>query len=323
MEPTATPTMQVETMTSGSTKRGRFRSSGQTRASRIATWRKVVLGFSGILLVALLWEAYKFLGPEKGFQLGDITILPRTNDMSMPHIATMFERLGEPLTGASNSIYMWQAVLDASAFSLYVAAVGWLIGVSVGLLLALVMQRFRTAQSAVLPWIILSQTVPLIAIAPLVRRWGAQIQIGDFVWENWMSVALIASYLAFFPVSIGALQGLNSPDTNHVELFRSFGVGWWKTLFRLRVPASIPYLIPALQLAAANAVIGTIVAEVSIGLKGGIGRMVIEFAGAAGGDPGKPWAPIFGAVAIGLIAAAAVGILALTVRRYRRGETNA
>lgn len=323
MNTTATPTMQVETTPLGSTKAGRSAATRAPKTSRIARWRKTILGILGIVLVGVAWELYKFLGPEKGFTLGDITILPRTNDMSMPHIFTMFERLVEPLTGATNSVMMWQAVVDASAFSLYVAAVGWIIGVSVGLLLALLMQRFRTAQSAVLPWIILSQTVPLIAIAPLVRRWGSGIEIGSFVWENWMSVALIASYLAFFPVSIGALQGLNSPDTNHVELFRSFGVGWWKTLFRLRIPASIPYLIPALQLAAANAVIGTIVAEVSIGLKGGIGRMIIEFAGAAGGDPGKPWAPIFGAVAIGLIAAAAVGVLALSVRRYRRGETNA
>ena len=320
---TTTPTMRLETAQPGDVKAGRSGSARSPRTSHSARWRKAILGVLGIVLVGVAWEAYKFFGPEKGFTLGDITILPRTNDMSMPHIATMFQRLAEPLTGASNSVMMWQAVVDASAFSLYVAAVGWIIGVTVGLLLALLMQRFRTAQSAVLPWIILSQTVPLIAIAPLVRRWGAQIQIGDFMWENWMSVALIASYLAFFPVSIGALQGLNSPDTNHVELFRSFGVGWWKTLFRLRIPASVPYLIPALQLAAANAVIGTIVAEVSIGLKGGIGRMIIEFAGAAGGDPGKPWAPIFGAVAIGLIAAAAVGVLALAVRRYRRGETNA
>ena len=315
--------MQIDTATAGSTKSARSGSARAPRPSRVAKWRKAILGVVGIVFVGLMWELYKFIGPEKGFTIGDITILPRTNDMSMPHISTMFGRLMEPLTGASNSVFMWQAVVDASAFSLYVAAVGWLIGVSVGLLLALIMQRFRTAQSAVLPWIILSQTVPLIAIAPLVRRWGSGVEIGSFVWENWMSVALIASYLAFFPVSIGALQGLNSPDTNHVELFRSFGVGWWKTLFRLRIPASVPYLIPALQLAAANAVIGTIVAEVSIGLKGGIGRMIIEFAGAAGGDPGKPWAPIFGAVAIGLIAAAAVGVLALTVRRYRRGETNA
>lgn len=315
--------MQVETAAPGRARSSRSGSARAQRPSRVAAWRKAILGAVGIVLVGVMWELYKFLGPEKGFTIGDITILPRTNDMSMPHIITMFERLSEPLTGATNSVLMWQAVVDASAFSLYVAAVGWIIGVSVGLLLALTMQRFRTAQSAVLPWVILSQTVPLIAIAPLVRRWGSGIQIGDFVWENWMSVALIASYLAFFPVSIGALQGLNSPDTNHVELFRSFGVGWWKTLFRLRIPASIPYLIPALQLAAANAVIGTIVAEVSIGLKGGIGRMIIEFAGAAGGDPGKPWAPIFGAVAIGLIAAGIVGVLALSVRRYRRGETNA
>ena len=112
-----------------------------------------------------------------------------------------------------------------------------------------------------------------------------------------MSVALIASYLAFFPVSIGALRGLKSPDTNHVELMRSYGVGWWTTLLRLRLPASVPYLLPALRLGAASAVIGTVVAEVSIGLRGGIGRMIVEFAAAAGGDPAKPWAPIFGAVA--------------------------
>lgn len=288
-----------------------------------ANWRRIILGALGLVGVGVLWEFYKFVGPDKGFGIGGITVLPRTNDMSMPHISTMFERLFEPLTGASNSVMMWQAVLEVSGFSLYVAAVGWIIGVGVGLLLAVVMQRFRTAQSAVLPWIILSQTVPLIAIAPLVRRWGTQIEIGAFVWENWMSVALIASYLAFFPVSVGALQGLNSPDTNHVELFRSYGVGWWKTLVKLRIPASVPYLLPALQLAAANAVIGTIVAEVSIGLKGGIGRMIIEFAGAAGGDPGKPWAPIFGAVAIGLIAAGVVSLFGLFARRYHRAETNA
>ena len=317
---TQTPTMQVTTLApEGSRRRNSSRGSGV----RAANWRRGILATLGIVGIGVLWELYKFLGPEKGFAIGEVILLPRTNDMSMPHIATMFERLMEPLTGASNSVMMWEAVLETSSFSLYVAAVGWIVGVSVGLLLALVMQRFRTAQSAALPWIILSQTVPLIAIAPLVRRWGAQIEIGSFVWEDWMSVALIASYLAFFPVSIGALQGLNSPDANHVELFRSYGVGWWKTLLKLRIPASVPYLIPALQLAAANAVIGTIVAEVSIGLKGGIGRMVIEFAGAAGGDPGKPWAPIFGAVAIGLIAAGVVSLFALFARRYRRGETNA
>jgi NitT/TauT family transport system permease protein len=286
-------------------------------------WRRFGLGLVGVALLAGIWELYKFLGPAEGVVLGGVTVLPRTTDLAMPHIWVMFERLFEPVTSAAGSPPMWFAVLQASAFTLGVAGVGWIVAVVVGLLLALLMQRFRTAEQAVLPWIILSQTVPLIAIAPLVRRWGSALEIGEFSWENWMSVALIASYLAFFPISIGALRGLESPDTNHVELMHSYAAGWWRTLLRLRLPASVPYLLPALRLAAASAVIGTVVAEVSIGLRGGLGRMVVEFAAAAGGDPGKPWAPIFGAVLVGLLAAGLVSLIGLTLRRFRRAEVPA
>lgn len=285
--------------------------------------RPFVFGALGVVLLGVVWEVYKALGPVDGVVIGDLTVLPRTSDIAMPHLWTMVERLGEPVTSATGSPALWVAVLQASGFTLGVATVGWLVGVTVGMLLAVLMQRFRTAESALLPWIILSQTVPLIAIAPLVKRWGAQIEIGSFDWQDWMSVALIASYLAFFPVSIGALRGLESPDKAHVELMHSYAVGWWKTLLRLRLPASVPYILPAFRLAAANAVIGTVVAEVSIGLRGGVGRMMIEFASAASGDPAKPWAPIFGAVLVGLVAAAAVTALGLALGRYRRGELSA
>jgi NitT/TauT family transport system permease protein len=285
--------------------------------------RPFVFGALGVVLLCLVWEIYKALGPVDGVVVGELTVLPRTSDIAMPHLWTMWERLGEPVTSASGSPALWVAVLQASGFTLGIAAVGWVVGVSVGLLLAIVMQRFRTAESALLPWIVLSQTVPLIAIAPLVKRWGAQIEVGAFDWQDWMSVALIASYLAFFPVSIGALRGLESPDRAHVELMHTYAVGWWKTLLRLRLPASVPYILPAFRLAAANAVIGTVVAEVSIGLRGGVGRMMIEFASAASGDPAKPWAPIFGAVLVGLLAAAAVTALGLALGRYRRGELSA
>jgi NitT/TauT family transport system permease protein len=211
-------------------------------------------------------------------------------------------------------------VLEASGFSLRIAAIGWLIGVVVGLLLALLMQRLRLAEAGILPWVILSQTVPLIAIAPLVRRWGSGIEIGSFTWENEYSVAVIAAYLAFFPVAVGMLRGLKSPDATHLDLMRSYGTGWWGTLVRLRLPASVPYLLPALRLAAASAVIGTVVAEVSIGLRGGIGRLIIEYAQSAGGDPAKSWAPIFGAVLVGLVAAGFVALIGLVLRPYRRME---
>ncbi|KFF59886.1 ABC transporter permease [Cryobacterium sp. MLB-32] len=285
--------------------------------------RRLLLGALGVALLALLWETYTFLGPVDGVVLGGVTVLPRTSDLAMPHLWVMAERIVQPVTGAASAVPLWQAVLSAALFTLGIAAVGWLVGVTVGLGLALLMQRFRIAQSAVLPWIILSQTVPLIAIAPLVRRWGAQIQFADFSWESWMSVALIASYLAFFPVAVGALRGLTSPEAHHVDLMHCYAAGWWTTLWRLRLPASVGYLLPALRLAAASAVIGSVVAEVSIGLRGGIGRLIVEYAGAASSDPGKPWAPIFGSVLVGLVAAGFVALLGLFLRRFRRGEASA
>jgi NitT/TauT family transport system permease protein len=270
------------------------------------------------VLVAI-WELYKAFGPENGLVVGGRAITPRTGDRAMPHVWDMATRLGEPATGRRGDP-LWTTVLEACGFSLRIAAAGWLIGVTVGLLLALLMQRMRLAEAAVLPWVVLSQTVPLIAIAPLVRRWGSGIEIGDLTWENEYSVAVIAAYLAFFPVAVGMLRGLKSPDATHLDLMRSYGTGWWATLVRLRLPASVPYLLPALRLAAASAVIGTVVAEVSIGLRGGIGRLIIEYAQSAGGDPAKSWAPIFGAMLIGLVAAGFVDLIGLGLRRFRRVE---
>jgi NitT/TauT family transport system permease protein len=281
--------------------------------------RSFGLGLLGLVILGAVWELYKTFGPEDGVIVGGRAVLPRTSDRAMPHLWDMVTRLGGPAVGRRGD-ELWQVVLAACGFSLKIAARGWLIGVLVGLLLALLMQRVRIAEAAILPWVVLSQTVPLIAIAPLVRRWGAQIKIGDLVWTSEHSVAVIAAYLAFFPVAVGMLRGLKSPDDTHLDLMRTYGVGWGQTLLRLRLPASVPYLLPALRLAAASAVIGTVVAEVSIGLRGGIGRLVIEYAQAAGGDPAKPWAPIMGAIAIGLVAAGFVALFGLFLRPYRRSE---
>ncbi|CAN5120522.1 hypothetical protein BH09ACT3_BH09ACT3_16890 [soil metagenome] len=282
--------------------------------------RRWGLGVLGILLLAGAWELYKALGPAEGVLVGTARILPRTTDLAMPHVWDMIARLAEPVTGGRDALPLWMVVGLGAVTTLGIAAAGWLIGVVVGLGFALIMQRWRLAEWSLLPWIVVSQTVPLIAFAPLVRSWGSKIEIGAFQWEGWMSVAVIASYLAFFPVAIGALRGLSSPDLIHVDLLRSYAAGWWRTLLSLRMPASVPYLLPALRLAAANAVVGAVVAEVSTGLQGGIGRLLIQFAGQASGDPAKPWGPIFGSVLLGLVAAGSVAALGLVLRRYRRAE---
>lgn len=284
--------------------------------------RQVLLGVAGVVALGLAWEGYKLLAPDDGVVVGELTVLPRTTDVAMPHLWDMAARALEPVNSATDALPLWVAVLVAAAFTLGVAAVGWVVGVVVGLATATVMQRFRTAESALLPWVVLSQTVPLIALAPLVRRWGSQLEIGAFDWQDWMSVAVIAAYLAFFPVSIGALRGLSSPDAVHLDLMRSYGVGWWRTYRSLRLPAAVPHLIPALRLAAANAVIGTVVAEVSIGLRGGIGRMIVEFGASASADPAKQWSPIFGAVLVGLVAAGVCVLIARALARYRVSEVS-
>lgn len=287
--------------------------------ARVRGW---ALGLLGLVVLGVVWEVYKALGPEAGVEVGGRLVLPRTSDRAMPHLWDIAGRLAEPALGRSGDP-LWQVVAQASAFTLKIAAIGWCVGVVVGLALALLMQRSRLAESAVLPWVVLSQTVPLIAIAPLVRRWGSQIQIGSYAWDSQDSVAVIAAYLAFFPVAVGMLRGLKAPDATHLDLMRTYGSGWRTTLLRLRLPASVPYLLPALRLAAAAAVIGTVVAEVSIGLRGGVGRLVIEYAQAAGGDPAKPWAPIVGAVGVGLVAAGFVTLLGVFLKPYRRAEVAA
>jgi NitT/TauT family transport system permease protein len=136
-------------------------------------------------------------------------------------------------------------------------------------------------------------------------------------WQPWASVMVISSYLAFFPVAVGMLRGLNAPAKADVELFHTLAAGWWTTLLRLRLPASVPFLLPAVRLAAAAAVVGAIVAEISTGTRGGIGRLIIEYAQSATGDPSRLYTAILGAAALGLLAAGAVGLLDVGLRRYR------
>ena len=280
-----------------------------------------------MLAVMAVWELYKFVGPAEGLVIGAIDgetgsgvmILPRSHDRAMPHIWDMGARLFQSTSGGDTPP-LFVPVVTAALTTLGIAAVGLLIGVTVGVILGVVMQRWRLAEWGLLPWIVVSQTVPLIAFAPLLASIGTQIDRGGFPFPQWLSVAVIASYLAFFPVAVGVLRGLEAPDRIHLDLMSSYDAGYWSTLFRLRFPAAVPHLLPALRLAAAAAVLGAVVAEVSIGMRGGIGRMLIQLAGQGSSDPAAPWGPTFGAIALGLIAAGSVALLGLGLKNYRRGE---
>jgi NitT/TauT family transport system permease protein len=278
---------------------------------------KTILGSVLALVAGIgLWEGYKAVGDPDGTQILGVRVLPRTDDAAMPHVLDVLRRLSEPeLTGGRP---VWRVVFDACLFTLGITAVGFVAGVLFGLVLAIVMQRFRVAERGLLPWVILSQTVPLVALAPLVAGWGGGLSLGPYPWQDWMSVSTIAAYLAFFPVAVGMLRGLQSPSAIGVELMRSYAAGWWRTLVKLRMPAATPYLFPALRLAGAAAVVGAVVGEISTGTRGGIGRLVIEYSREATTDPAKVYTAMLGAALLGLVVAGLVALAEWPLTRHRR-----
>jgi NitT/TauT family transport system permease protein len=273
--------------------------------------RRVLFALGGLVVFVALWEGYKAVGNPDGTVLFGVRVLPRADDLSMPHLWTVVQRLGRPELAGGRPV--WLVVLAACGFTLRITAAGFFAGAVVGLVLAVLMQQFRIVERGLLPYVILSQTVPLVALAPLVAGWS-----GLYGLQPWMTVSLIAGYLAFFPVAVGMLRGLQSPSASGVELMRSYAAGWWRTLVKLRLPAALPYLFPALRLAGAAAVVGAVVGEISTGTEGGIGRLIIAYSQEATSDPAKVYTAMLGAALLGLVVAGAVSLLELPLMRHRR-----
>lgn len=253
------------------------------------------------VLVACAWELYKWLGPERGGDIFGMRLLARTDDRSMPHVWKMFERLTRPAV-RGNPDDIWLVVLRATWYSFRVALGAFVIGVALGMLLAVVMARFKTMERALMPYLAISQTVPIIVLAPLLAVLIINID-KDLVSTKWLPVMALGVFLAFFPVAVSTLKGLQSTNAASLELMDSYAAGWWRTLLKLRLPAAVPFITPALRLAGASAVVGVVVAEISNGVKFGVGRLVLTYGQEATSDPPKLYTAVFGAATLGLIMA--------------------
>ncbi len=271
-----------------------------------------------LALVAGAWELYKAVGPAEGGSILGLPI-PKTTDRAMPHTWDMVRRLGEPENrGGSEPI--WLSVAGYAWYTFRLALLGLVMGAAVGVGIAVVMVRFRFAERGLLPWVIMSQTVPLIALAPQVVSWSGKVDV--FGWEipRWFAVCILAAFLSFFPIAVGTLRGLKSAPPAAVELMHSYAASWWETLVKLRFPAALPHMVPALKLGATLSVIGVIVSEISTGISGGIGRAVLSYGQAATGDPTKVYAAVFGAAALGLVLFGIVVLFDVIVMRNRPRE---
>ena len=281
--------------------------------------RRTVLFCVALAIVGTLWELYKLVGPEEGGSVFGWEIVPKASDRAMPHTWDIVARLGEPENrGGGDPI--WVTVAGYAWYTFRLAFVGLVLGALVGIGLAVLMARYRIAERGLLPWVIMSQTVPLIALAPQVVSWSGRFDLFGWEWPRWASVCVLAAFLAFFPVAVGTLRGLTSAPAAAVELMDSYAASWWKTLVKLRFPSAVPHIVPSLKLAATLSVVGVIVSEISTGIRGGIGRAVISYLQASTGDPEKLYAAIVGAAALGMALFGLVVALDAIVMRNRPRE---
>ena len=182
--------------------------------------------------------------------------------------------------------------------------VGFFIGAAAGVLLAIGIVYNRAMDMSVMPWAIASQTIPILAIAPMVIVVLASIGI-----QGLLPKALISAYLSFFPVVVGMVKGLRSPDQMQLDLLRTYSASDMQGFWKLRLPASMPYLFASLKIGVAASLVGAIVAELPAGGGSGLGGRMLT--GSYYGQMIQIWAALFGAA---IMAAVLVGLLGLLQR---------
>jgi NitT/TauT family transport system permease protein len=222
-------------------------------------------------LVALwaLWEAFRWLAETTELRLGRF----EANDRTMPHLHDIVGELFEP--SRRNGPILIDVLWDAALFTAKEAATGFVLGAVFGFALGVVLAHSGLLQRGFLPYIVASQTIPILAVAPMVVVWVNPRLPDDL--KDWGAVAVISAYLTFFPVTINTMRGLMSVDPRALELMRSYASSGWNVLWKLRVPAALPFIFSALKIAAPASVVGAIIGELPASIQDGLGGAILNF----------------------------------------------
>ncbi len=187
---------------------------------------------------------------------------------------------------------------------------GFALGTAVGILGAVAIVYSRTVEMSVMPWAIISQTVPIVALAPMIIVLSSQVGVDGRALPK----AIISAYLCFFPVLVGMVKGLRSPSREQLDLLRTYNASGLASFLKLRLPASVPYLFTSLKIGVAAALVGTIVGELPTGAISGLGARILI--GDQFGTPLAIWAALFAAAILAGVLVTLIGTLqGLAMRR--------
>jgi NitT/TauT family transport system permease protein len=253
------------------------------------------------------YELYRWIWSSTGWTHPFVV-----DDTSMPHIWVILHALWQP--AQVNQPALGTILFHKSLFTAKEAAAGFALGGIVGFAIGVVLVHSRLLTRGFLPYIVASQTIPILAIAPMVVVWVNPKLPGGL--QGWGSVAVIAAYLTFFPVAINTLRGLQSADPRALDLMRTYAANRWSVLWKLRVPASMPFVFSALKVAATASVVGAIIGELPSGLQSGLGGAILNFNQYYSIEPQELWATNIVAAIVGIVFFIAVVIAEkLVVRR--------
>ena len=244
-----------------------------------------------------------------GLAVQNVELIPLTYQFKRPRLpapqqvaAEMFDTIfAKKITSKRSLVYHGWVTLAPTLL-------GFVIGTGLGILLAVGIVYSRVMDRSVMPWAIVSQTIPILALAPMVI-----VVLGSMGIQGLFPKSLIAAYLSFFPVVVGMVKGLRSPSAMQLDLLRTYNASSSQGFWTLRLPASAPYLFASLKIGVSASLVGTIVAELPTGARAGFGaRMLV---GDQYGQPLVSWAALFAAA---LTAAALVGIFSAVERMTLR-----
>lgn len=307
-------------MASATATRGRTTAgpAARGRGRRALTW--VLLA----LAIIVIWEGVKAIGgtpwrapgalpgPGNPILWNPPLRLPFADDLKLPHIWNIGLAFLDPWQrGADRNVA--QFLFDAAIFTWREAALGFVLGSAIGLILATVFVHSRWLERAFVPYVVASQTVPIIALGPMITyAFGGNVA----------SVVIIATYLTFFPVTIAMIRGLRSLDPRALELTRSYAASRWDVYRKLRLPASLPYLFVALKIAATASIVGAIVGEGPGGIASGLGRVLDTYNQYYITGPEKLWAAIAACGLLGIAFYLVVRAVEVLVLRGRPGAAD-
>ncbi|WP_394688169.1 ABC transporter permease [Hoeflea sp.] len=235
-----------------------------------------------------------------GTEISFSEILPRTMAQERPVLPAPHQVFAELWnTTVEKKITSKRSLVYHSWITLSSTLLGFAMGTVLGVALAVGIVHFQTLDRSLMPWIITSQTIPILAIAPMII-----VVLNAVGISGLLPKATISMYLSFFPIAVGMTKGLRSPEVMHLDLMRTYSASASQTFWKLRLPAAVPFLVTSMKVAISIALVGAIVGELPTGAVAGLGARLL--AGSYYGQTVQIWSAL-------LMAAALAGILVMTV----------